>query len=168
MWHCAECDQPITDHKRGILTADKDLTNWRVVHKIVCDPHTGPWHDLWMFAGPHGLRGFQLMQRDGAFKRLSSDELIELRAEVVRENYRIPVAPPRHKPTKAQASGLKLRFRIFKRDNYRCQLCGRSAQDGVTLEVDHKIARAQNGTDHPDNLWTLCFDCNRGKSDESL
>lgn len=170
MWQCSECDQPIADCKRGILTADKNLTNWRVVHKIVCDPHTGPWHDLEMFTGVQGKWAFQSMQRDGAFSRLSKTELVQLRSDVVRESYRKQIQTPRHKPQPRQGreGWLKLRFRILKRDSYRCQLCGRSAQDGVLLEVDHKIARAKNGSNDPSNLWTLCFDCNRGKRDEEL
>lgn len=63
-----------------------------------------------------------------------------------------------------------LRFQVFKRDNYRCQLCGRAAQDtsDLVLEVDHKIPRSKGGLDELDNLWTLCYDCNRGKSDSDL
>lgn len=62
----------------------------------------------------------------------------------------------------------RLRFRIFKRDGYRCQICGFSAQDGARLEVDHKIAVSRGGNDDASNLWTLCFDCNRGKHNDSL
>jgi hypothetical protein len=29
--------------------------------------------------------------------------------------------------------------------------------------VDHVLARAQGGTDHPDNLITACRECNEGK-----
>lgn len=65
--------------------------------------------------------------------------------------------------------GSSLRFSIFRRDNYRCQICGRNAQEhGVVLEVDHRIPRAKGGTDDPTNLWTLCFECNRGKRDYDL
>lgn len=65
--------------------------------------------------------------------------------------------------------GRSLRFDVLKRDGYRCQLCGRSAQQhGVVLEVDHKHARARGGKDTLDNLHTLCFDCNRGKRDKEL
>lgn len=60
------------------------------------------------------------------------------------------------------------RFAIFKRDHYRCQICGSYASDDLTLEVDHKIPVAKGGTNEPENLWTLCFDCNRGKSDSDL
>jgi len=64
---------------------------------------------------------------------------------------------------------LKLRFEIFKRDNYKCRICGASAKDeGVKLEVDHKIPKARGGTDAKSNLWTLCFKCNRGKGVSKL
>jgi len=61
------------------------------------------------------------------------------------------------------------RFEILQRDGFRCQLCGRTAQDGVTLEIDHKIAYDNGGsTEALDNLWTLCRDCNKGKGTKSL
>ena len=56
-----------------------------------------------------------------------------------------------------------LRYNILKRDNFKCCLCGRSAKDGVQLEVDHIIPIAKGGKTEPSNLRTLCFDCNRGK-----
>ena len=62
----------------------------------------------------------------------------------------------------------RMRFLILKRDSYRCQLCGRSAQDNVILEIDHKIAVSRGGSDEESNLWTLCFTCNRGKHNDSL
>lgn len=63
-----------------------------------------------------------------------------------------------------------LRFDILKRDNYRCRLCGVAATDAedVRLNVDHKIARAHGGSDHPENLWVLCWPCNIGKGVKSL
>jgi hypothetical protein len=57
---------------------------------------------------------------------------------------------------------VRKRFFVFKRDRYRCRICGRS---GVELEVDHRIPVAQGGSDALDNLQTLCRDCNRGKRD---
>jgi uncharacterized protein YozE (UPF0346 family) len=64
---------------------------------------------------------------------------------------------------------LKLRFAVFKNDNYKCRICGASAKDeGVKLEVDHKIPIAMGGNDYKSNLWTLCFKCNRGKGKLSL
>lgn len=56
-----------------------------------------------------------------------------------------------------------LRYNILKRDNFRCVLCGRSAQDGVKLHVDHIVPISKGGKTIPDNLRTLCEQCNVGK-----
>lgn len=60
---------------------------------------------------------------------------------------------------------LSLRYKVFERDKFRCLACGRIASDGLTIEVDHIVAVAKGGDDSMSNLRTLCFDCNRGKSD---
>ena len=60
------------------------------------------------------------------------------------------------------------RFAVFKRDGNKCQLCGRSQDDGVKLHVDHRVPLAKGGSNEDENLWTLCEDCNLGKSDRSL
>ncbi len=71
---------------------------------------------------------------------------------------------------KAQRKSLpsKLRFQILKRDNFTCSYCGKSAEDGAVLHVDHKISVKDGGTDHPGNLLTSCTDCNFGKGADSL
>ncbi len=56
-----------------------------------------------------------------------------------------------------------LRFQILRRDNHRCQSCGRSALE-VQLEVDHVLPEALGGPSTADNLRALCSDCNGGKS----
>lgn len=60
-----------------------------------------------------------------------------------------------------------LRYKVLKRDNFRCCICGASpAKDpSVDLEVDHIIPWSRGGETVMDNLQTLCFKCNRGKSD---
>jgi len=58
----------------------------------------------------------------------------------------------------------KQRFRILQRDNFQCQLCGRSRADGAVLEVDHRTPVSKGGKSTDDNLWALCWECNRGKS----
>lgn len=65
------------------------------------------------------------------------------------------------------ALGKKIRFEILKRDGHTCRYCG-GKPPHVTLEVDHVIARAQGGTDQPENLVASCFDCNRGKGKNGL
>lgn len=57
----------------------------------------------------------------------------------------------------------KVRFEIMQRDEFRCCLCGKSAKNGVVLEVDHKYPKSKGGKNSKSNLWTLCFECNRGK-----
>ena len=55
------------------------------------------------------------------------------------------------------------RYDILKRDNFECKLCGRKAEDGIELEVDHIIPVSKGGKTVGNNLQTLCYDCNRGK-----
>lgn len=57
---------------------------------------------------------------------------------------------------------LKLRFEVFKKDNFTCQYCGRKTPE-VILELEHVIPLSKGGTDELDNLTTSCFECNRGK-----
>ena len=56
----------------------------------------------------------------------------------------------------------KLRYEIMLRDKFTCQACGQQAPN-VPLEVDHRIEVMNGGTNHKDNLVTLCWACNRGK-----
>ena len=61
----------------------------------------------------------------------------------------------------------KVRFEVFKRDEFTCRYCGQKPP-GVVLEVDHVNPRASGGGDEEVNLVTSCFDCNRGKSDRKI
>jgi hypothetical protein len=61
----------------------------------------------------------------------------------------------------------KLRFEVFKRDDFTCTYCGRRTPE-VILEVDHMIPESRGGTDNPENLVTSCFECNRGKGSALL
>lgn len=59
----------------------------------------------------------------------------------------------------------RMRFMVFKRDAYTCQICGQSKHDGIKLHVDHIIPIAKGGETKLYNLQTLCETCNLGKSD---
>lgn len=61
----------------------------------------------------------------------------------------------------------KVRFEVFKRDNFACQYCGQSAPN-ILLEIDHINPVANGGNDGILNLITSCFDCNRGKGARKL
>ncbi len=62
---------------------------------------------------------------------------------------------------------LRLRWKVMRRDNFKCCLCGASpAKDpSVELHVDHIIPWSKGGSTTMDNLRTLCSKCNLGKSD---
>jgi len=74
-----------------------------------------------------------------------------------------PTKPPGN--PKNPNAPLKLRFKAFERDNFTCQYCGRTPQDGAKLVVDHVNPVANGGLTVFDNLITSCFECNSGKSD---
>lgn len=63
-----------------------------------------------------------------------------------------------------------LREKIKERDNYTCQMCSVSTreQDLLLLEIDHIIPVSKGGLSTPDNLQTLCWKCNRTKSNKIL
>ena len=61
----------------------------------------------------------------------------------------------------------RLRFEIFKRDEFKCQYCGITPPAGI-LEIDHITPVSKGGNNRSENLITACFDCNRGKSDVLL
>lgn len=61
----------------------------------------------------------------------------------------------------------RVRFEVLKRDQFKCQYCGREAPD-VVLNVDHIKPVSKGGTNDITNLITSCFDCNSGKSDIEL
>ena len=63
--------------------------------------------------------------------------------------------------------GKKVRFEIFKRDNFQCQYCGRYAPE-VILEIDHITPVKHKGKTETINMVTACFDCNHGKGAREL
>jgi hypothetical protein len=63
--------------------------------------------------------------------------------------------------------GKKLRFEIFKRDDFTCQYCGKQPPACV-LEVDHINPVAEGGSNDEMNLATSCDACNRGKGKRKL
>lgn len=61
----------------------------------------------------------------------------------------------------------RLRFKVLKRDNFKCVYCGKSpaTDSNVELHVDHIIPWSKGGETVIENLQTLCSKCNLGKSD---
>lgn len=69
------------------------------------------------------------------------------------------------KPVSESATaGISERDRAAVLRHGRCAMCGRTPlDDGVRLQVDHKIPQEWGGTDDLENLQPLCEECNRGK-----
>lgn len=61
------------------------------------------------------------------------------------------------------------KFEVFERDDFRCQWCGATRDNGAELTLDHIIPLAagidNGGTNEMDNLQTLCKECNENKAD---
>lgn len=64
----------------------------------------------------------------------------------------------------------KLRQSIKTRDDHTCLSCGVSlaAEPHLLLEVDHILPVSRGGMSTPENLQTLCWRCNRAKSNKIL
>ena len=76
-------------------------------------------------------------------------------------------SPQKKKHRTSRDINERMRFKVLKRDNFKCCACGASpAKDpAVELHVDHIIPWSKGGETVIDNLQTLCSKCNLGKSD---
>jgi len=61
----------------------------------------------------------------------------------------------------------ELKEEIFKRDNYKCVVCGRGKEDGVEICADHKTPKDKGGSNTIDNGQTLCAEHNLMKKNYS-
>ena len=111
------------------------------------------------YTSPQG-RNHYWKERSFSYSELESifNRTMQLKSEKQTRQYQISVE--RSKMTDS------LRYDILKRDGFRCQICGSTAQDGVKLHVDHIIPVSKGGKTIPSNLRTLCDRCNLGKSDK--
>lgn len=62
-----------------------------------------------------------------------------------------------------KSTGKRLRFKVFERDGFSCQYCGKRPPE-VILHIDHIIPVSKGGEDEIENLLTACADCNLGKA----
>ena len=63
----------------------------------------------------------------------------------------------------------KLRQHIKERDHFTCKYCGASteAEPHLLLEIDHIVPVSKGGLTTEENLQTLCWRCNRSKSNKT-
>ncbi|MBF0169729.1 MAG: HNH endonuclease [Nitrospinae bacterium] len=83
-----------------------------------------------------------------------------------------PISPETKRKTRVQESDrrdikLGLRYKVLKRDSFKCALCGRSpaTTPGLELHVDHVTPFSKGGKTVESNLQAACSDCNLGKGD---
>lgn len=69
------------------------------------------------------------------------------RSQVIRTGQREPISP-------------LVRSLVYRRDGHKCRLCPRD----WNLCLDHVVPWSAGGSDRTDNLRTLCWDCNRERS----
>lgn len=81
-----------------------------------------------------------------------------LMSEPPRPLANLPAASLNRAPTK------KMRMDVLRRDDFRCQICGRRAADHVDIElhVHHILPYGMGGLTEPYNLITLCHTCHCG------
>lgn len=92
---------------------------------------------------------------------LTSDILLAIRNEVSKK-----IEKKGYVKAERSAMTNDLREAIKKRDNYTCKICGNSIynEPNLLLEVDHIIPVSKGGKTEASNLQTLCWRCNRAKS----
>lgn len=67
-------------------------------------------------------------------------------------------------PLDTEPINQKLRAQVLHAARGRCSMCGRTIQEqGITLQVDHKVPRNWGGRTELENLWATCQECNQGK-----
>lgn len=98
-------------------------------------------------------------------KTYTFQDLIRFRDNIIIETEEKNSEAYRKKVERGKMSD-SLRYDVMKRDGFRCKLCGREAEDGAKLEVDHIMPISKGGKTTMSNLQTLCKECNRGKRDK--
>lgn len=78
----------------------------------------------------------------------------------------VPVTTPEVTRRSPRDPNLRQRFRVLKRDDFKCRACGATpaTSPGLYLHIDHIIAWSNGGVTTDENLQTLCGPCNLGKS----
>ncbi|MEE4263279.1 MAG: exonuclease domain-containing protein [Desulfobacteraceae bacterium] len=59
----------------------------------------------------------------------------------------------------AEEEASNLRWEIRESDGHFCRICGKTIQETTELQVHHIIPISNFGTNHPNNLITLCYPC---------
>ncbi len=95
--------------------------------------------------------GGRFRDPDRAIRKLAQEgKLIKLSKGVYKYDPNLITNPELEDFTSAQ------REQIFKRDDYRCVICGRGQRDGVEIQADHIKPKDLGGKATIENAQTLC------------
>ena len=85
---------------------------------------------------------------------------------VLRKEVKVEIAKVAKRTNRT--ANLRQRFRVIKRDGFKCVVCGASPATtlGLELNIDHVVPWSKGGETVEDNLQTLCQNCNQGKSNQ--
>ena len=104
---------------------------------------------------------------DGNYSEVSPDEKVKQAAALKRKQeerlkeHEINI----YKRLLANEYWSQIRDHVLKRDKYICQVCGKIGDEN--LHIHHVLKKANGGTDHYDNLLTVCPPCHK-KADTIL
>lgn len=125
-------------------------------------------------AHPEGLDTRQIRE---ALGDTGAQEHLQRRVRALRKNYILPLEKVgtrkvyilRGEIDRATDSGAisgRLRAAVLNLAKGRCQMCGKTvAEDGIKLQIDHRIPQSWGGLTVEENLWAICTPCNHGKRD---
>lgn len=116
---------------------NEDLEHGPVVDWVTQEwlkTHSTPPRDIWRTVRGLHERGVLIQVKKGVYK-------YDPDAAVERE---------------LQDFTLEQKEAIFKRDNYRCVVCGLGRADGVEIHVDHIVPKSSGGKAEVENGQTLC------------
>jgi hypothetical protein len=106
-----------------------------------------------------------------------SQEHLDRRIRDLRKFYEVPgkhvggryiyvLKGPKAKAADGGLISNRIRAEVLHAAKGRCQMCGKDvAEDGIKLQIDHKIPQAWGGLSDVNNLWAICTACNQGKRD---
>jgi hypothetical protein len=98
-------------------------------------------------------------------EEVETEQTIKTKSEIVEPGNTVKSETAIHHKTNRNIN-LRLRFLVMRRDNFKCNACGKSPTNnpGTELHIDHIVAWDNGGETIFENLQTLCSGCNIGKS----
>lgn len=117
---------------------------------------------------PYGCFLFSYVSPAGRSRRSNRIELNAYVLDSMIEELREMTSRKNHAKRERARMTKELREMVLRRDGYTCRQCGASRRNepNLLLEVDHIVPVSKGGKTELDNLQTLCWKCNRTKSDK--